>query len=96
MSWPIDPNAPPLAVDDDIRETIRASDNTQAARTKFRLLKGRLRSHMVAVDLMVAKLDELGRSNVVTREDLRRLREVRDLLWEARAQGLELEENANV
>jgi hypothetical protein len=105
MSWPIDPNAPtayaagdlvaPLAIVDDVRERIRADDNSQAARTKFRLLKARLRSHMVAVDVMLAKIDELGRANVVTKEDLRRLREVRDLLHEARAQGLEMTEDAN-
>lgn len=79
----------------DPRSSIQQGDSLQAAKTKFRMTKRRLVSHMVMVDKMLEGLDSLGRKNVVTKEDLRQLREVRDLLKEARASGLELKADAD-
>lgn len=81
--------------DYDPQANLRASDKAQAANRKFQLLKPRLRSLMVQVDVMLAKLDELGRSNVVTKVDLQQLRELRDWMKEARAEGLKMKADAD-
>lgn len=79
----------------DPQASLRATDNAQASNRRFQLLKPRLRSLMAQVDTILGALDKLGQQNVVTKEDIRVLREVRDLMKEARAQGLELKAEAD-
>lgn len=81
--------------DYDPRKELQSGDNLQAANAKFRAVKRRLVSHMVLVDKILEALDNLGRKNVVTKEDLRQLREVCELLKIARASGLELKAYAD-
>lgn len=51
---------------------------SQATETKFRQLKQHFQQHQAAVSKILDGLNEIGRKNAVTKEDIRRLRELRE------------------
>lgn len=65
---------------EDAKDAIDFTMKNQATAAKFRQLKAHFHQHQQAVTVLLDELNRLGARNHVTKEDLRKIRELRDTL----------------
>lgn len=65
---------------EDAKDAIEFTMKNQATAAKFRQLKAHFQQHQQAVTVLLDELNRLGARNHVTKEDLRKIRELRDTL----------------
>lgn len=65
---------------EDAKDAIDFTMKNQATAAKFRQLKAHFQQHQQAVTVLLDELNRLGARNHVTKEDLRKIRELRDIL----------------
>src|SRR5688572_14179778 len=59
------------------KRTLEKSNDAQAARSMSRQTKQHFQAYQAAVGVILDQLNEMGKGNVVTKEDLRKLRQLR-------------------
>ena len=62
------------------KASIDFGQKSQATEAKYRILKGHFQAYQVAIGIMLDRLNDLSKSNHVTKEDLRKLRGLREEL----------------
>ena len=70
------------------KRTLEKANDAQAARAMSRQTKQHFQQYQEAVKVMLDQLDKLGRGNVVTKEDFRKLRDLRKTLGDAIGRSL--------
>lgn len=65
---------------EDAKDAIDFTMKNQATAAKFRQLKEHFQQHQQAVTVLLGELNRIGARNHVTKEDMRKIRELRDTL----------------